>query len=144
MWIEILRFTKKIFIINGYNGEPGVISIHNEFDSTELANFKDHVLACHESFNSSLKAYKVHSTRFYHDVANNKIVFELSVLLFCTTWKMATSHCLILILTVRHNHSSYKLDLNLYVCMCRVKTIILTVDYSYSSYELDGKLCLYV
>eukprot|EP00957_Ditylum_brightwellii_P143562 10937391-Ditylum_brightwellii.AAC.1 len=67
---------KRVIGDDGYNGEPNVISTHKEFDSYELSNFKDCVLARHESFNSCFKAFKVLKTKFQHGVSNHKTVFE--------------------------------------------------------------------
>eukprot|EP00957_Ditylum_brightwellii_P110243 8408509-Ditylum_brightwellii.AAC.1 len=61
---------------DGYNGEPNVISTRNEFDSYELSNFKDCVLARQESFNSCLKDFNVLKTKFRHGASNHKAVFD--------------------------------------------------------------------
>jgi hypothetical protein len=65
---------------SGYKGEPGKISITREGDSAAVKNFKGRVKSRHETFNSRLKAFKILSTRFRHqlspDLSEHKTVFE--------------------------------------------------------------------
>ncbi|CAB9525588.1 unknown protein [Seminavis robusta] len=60
----------------GYKGEPDLISLRNEFDPEEIAEFKDRASARHESFNQKLKCFKILSVPFRHGVANHKMAFE--------------------------------------------------------------------
>jgi hypothetical protein len=48
---------KRVIGDDGYRGEPDYISTKNEFDPREVAEFKERVLARHESFNQRLKIF---------------------------------------------------------------------------------------
>ena len=52
---------------SGYSGVPEFISTKNSFDPKEIAQFKDRVLARHESFNQRLKCFAVLKTPFRHE-----------------------------------------------------------------------------
>lgn len=60
----------------GYRGEPDIISTQNDFDPRELAEFKERVLARHESFNQRLKNFDCLTTKFRHGIENHKSAFE--------------------------------------------------------------------
>eukprot|EP00978_Attheya_sp_CCMP212_P037278 scaffold174504_cov63-Attheya_sp.AAC.6 len=65
----------------GDDGDRGLdkfITLHNEFDPPELAAFKEHAMARHESFSFSqhLKKWQVLTKRFWHGVGNHKTAFR--------------------------------------------------------------------
>lgn len=60
----------------GYRGEPDTISIRNEFDPEDLAEFKDRALARHESFNQRVKCFNCLKTPWRHGVENHQVGFE--------------------------------------------------------------------
>lgn len=60
----------------GCRGEPDFMSIKNEFDPEEIAEFKDRAMARHETFNQRLKCFKCLSTPWRHGHENHKIAFE--------------------------------------------------------------------
>lgn len=60
----------------GYIGEADYISTSNDLDPREIAEFKERVLARHESFNKRLKIYGCLTKRFRHGVENHKVAFE--------------------------------------------------------------------
>lgn len=62
----------------GYRGEPGLISIRNEFDSPEVAEFKDRALSRHETFNRKLKYFGFLVKNWRHDLPFHKDCFEVA------------------------------------------------------------------
>ena len=60
----------------GYSGEPAIISTKNEFDPQELSEFKNRVMARHESFNQRLKCFQVLTKPFRHGVRVHGICFR--------------------------------------------------------------------
>ena len=67
---------KKVIGDEGYRGEPDFISTKNEFDPREIAEFKERVLAHHETFNQRLKNFNCLTTKFRHGIENHKSAFE--------------------------------------------------------------------
>jgi hypothetical protein len=51
---------------DGYTEEPDFISIKNEFDPREIAEFKERVLSHHESFNKHLEIFRCLMAKFHH------------------------------------------------------------------------------
>lgn len=74
--METLLPGKRIIGDKGYRGEPKIISTRNEFDPEELVEFKDRVLARHESVNQSIKCWKAMTEKWRHGVENHYIGFE--------------------------------------------------------------------
>ena len=58
---------------DGYRGEPDFISTQNYFDPREIAEFKERVLAHHESFNQRLKTFNCLTTKFRHGIENHEV-----------------------------------------------------------------------
>lgn len=52
---------------SGYSGVPDLISTKNEFDPREVSEFKDRVMARHETYNQRLKCYGVLTKHFRHE-----------------------------------------------------------------------------
>ena len=67
---------KRIIADGGYQDEGDVISLKNELDPRELAQFKDRALARHEKFNGLLKNFNVLSDVFRHGRENHVVAFE--------------------------------------------------------------------
>jgi hypothetical protein len=67
---------KRVIGDKGYRGEPEIISTENEFDPRYMAEFKERVLARHESFNKRLKICDCLTTRFRHGIDAHKAAFE--------------------------------------------------------------------
>jgi hypothetical protein len=70
----------------GYIGEGDYVSTSNDLDPREVAEFKERVLARHESFNKRLKIYGCLNQRFRHGVDNHKVAFEAICVL--TTYEL--------------------------------------------------------
>ena len=60
----------------GYLGEPEYLSTRNQFDSSEIAKFKNRALARHETFNSRLKTFEILNRTFRHSHTQHQAVFE--------------------------------------------------------------------
>jgi hypothetical protein len=61
----------------GYRGVPEFISIRNDFDPPEIAQFKSRAMARHESYNSKLKQWTVLRALFLHnDIAFHSKCFR--------------------------------------------------------------------
>lgn len=71
---------KRLIGDKGYRGEAELISTRNDYDPPEIAEFKDRVLARHETFNLKLKFFNCLSQPFRHKegdiIANHKVAFE--------------------------------------------------------------------
>ena len=67
---------KKAIGNSGYRGEPSKVATKNHLDSEEVAKFKNMVRACHETFNSRIKFFKVLDERFRHGLDKHKVCFE--------------------------------------------------------------------
>lgn len=67
---------RKVIADDGYKGEPERISLRNEFDPREIAEFKERVMARHETFNQRLKNFNCLSQRFRHGIERHKVSFE--------------------------------------------------------------------
>lgn len=67
---------RKVIADDGYKGEPDIISLRNEFDPREIAEFKERVMARHETFNQRLKNFNCLSQRFRHGIERHKVSFE--------------------------------------------------------------------
>ncbi|CAB9530689.1 unknown protein [Seminavis robusta] len=74
--METILPEKRIVGDKGYRGAKHIISTRNEFDPEEIAEWKDRVLARQESFNESIKCFKVCRDIFRHGVENHSIAFE--------------------------------------------------------------------
>ena len=48
----------------------------NLFDPRDMAEFKQRVLARHESFNQRLKSFRCLTTKFRHGIDDHKVAFE--------------------------------------------------------------------
>lgn len=71
----------------GYRGEPELISTRNEFDPEDLAEFKDRVLARHETFNAKVKVFKSMSTPWRHAGIPHRHGFRAVCLVVCVQLK---------------------------------------------------------
>lgn len=65
----------------GYVGVPEFLSIRNDLDPEDVAEFKSRCLARHETFNQKLKMFASLDTRFRHGVEMHQAVFEAIVVL---------------------------------------------------------------
>jgi hypothetical protein len=60
----------------GYRGEPQYLSTRNDLDPPEIAEFKNRVMARHETFNQKMKMFDVLSGIFRHDLELHRVCFE--------------------------------------------------------------------
>ena len=60
----------------GYRGEPQYLSTKNSLDPAEIAEFKNRVMARHETFNQKLKMFDVLSGVFRHELELHRVCFE--------------------------------------------------------------------
>lgn len=67
---------RRIIGDRGYRGEPDIISIRNEFDPPEIAEFKDRALARHETFNQRLKIWACLNLKWRHELDLHKAAVE--------------------------------------------------------------------
>ena len=67
---------RRVIADRGYRGESDVISTHNEFDSRDMAEFKDRVLCRHETFNQRLKTYDCLTSRYRHGISSHEQSFK--------------------------------------------------------------------
>ena len=67
---------KRVIGDEGYRGEPEYVSTKNNFDPRYMAEFKERVLARHESFNQRLKTFECLTTKFRHGISAHKWAFE--------------------------------------------------------------------
>jgi hypothetical protein len=67
----------------GYRGAPEFLSTRNDLDPPEISEFKNRVLARHESFNQKLKMFDVLSGVFRHDIELHPVCFESVGVLTC-------------------------------------------------------------
>ena len=66
----------RIIADNGYPDEEDVISLKNDLDPREIAQFKDRALARQEKFNGLLKNFNILSMLFRHGRENHQMAFE--------------------------------------------------------------------
>ena len=67
---------KRIIGDKGYRGAEHIISTVNEFDNAQVAEWKDRVLARHETINQSAKLFEILKQKFRHGVGNHGVVFR--------------------------------------------------------------------
>jgi hypothetical protein len=60
----------------GYRGAGEFLSTRNPFDSEDVYEFKDRVLARHETYNSRLKNWQVLTKLFRHDLDFHGVCFR--------------------------------------------------------------------
>jgi hypothetical protein len=60
----------------GYPGFPEFLSTRNDLDPSEILEFKNRVLARHETFNQKVKMFDVLSGVFRHDIELHPLCFE--------------------------------------------------------------------
>jgi DDE superfamily endonuclease len=67
---------RRIIGDKGYRGETEIVSTRNEFDPPEIAEFKDRVLARHETFNQRLKVWGCLNVKWRHSLDLHKMAVE--------------------------------------------------------------------
>lgn len=67
---------KRIVGDKGYRGEKDIISTRNDYDPAEIAEWKDRVLARHETFNQSIKCFQCFTVKWRHGVENHGVAFR--------------------------------------------------------------------
>jgi hypothetical protein len=67
---EEFSFWKCALGDDGYRGLGEFITLCNKFDSPELDAFKEHAMACHESFNQRIQKWQVLTKTIWHGVTS--------------------------------------------------------------------------
>ena len=67
---------RRIIADGGYPDEEDVISLKNDLDPREIAQFKDRALARGEKFNGLLKKFGILRNVFRHGRENHQVAFE--------------------------------------------------------------------
>ena len=65
----------------GYKGEYDTLLLSNPLDGKEVREFKERASARHETFNKSLKEFKILSTRFRSHYSKHQQVFHAALVL---------------------------------------------------------------
>jgi hypothetical protein len=76
--------------------QPDFISTKNEFDPREIAEFKEPVLAHHETFNQRLKNFDCLTAKFQHRIENHSLPLRPSVPLSYMKLRVVALHYIIL------------------------------------------------
>ncbi|CAB9529884.1 unknown protein [Seminavis robusta] len=92
--------------IYGAASESDIISIENEFNSRDIAEFKERACARHEKYNGMIHLFKCLEENFGMAFPSTKNALKLVALWLVFNLIMAASLCLILTLPPRQQQNS--------------------------------------